>query len=697
MKTLLIDNYDSFTYNLFHLIGQVNGEEPLVFHNDQLTYEEIAELHFDNIVLSPGPGHPGRPRDFGVCRELIARADVPLLGVCLGHQGLALEAGAAIGHAPEPVHGRIDTIWHDGSPLFHGVPSPLDVVRYHSLLVQEPLPLRLRKTAWNADGLIMALQHADRPRWGLQFHPESVCTEHGALLLRNFRDLTRRLHRRPPPVPPRAREAFASLPDPARPAARCRLAVRKLALWRDPESVFLALFADQPTSFWLDSSLLADGLSRFSFLGAGDGPLSKLLTYEVASRQLTITRRGVRTQTACTSLFDALRAELRELECEVPELPFGFACGLVGYLGYELKAETGGQGAHSASTPDAALLLADRVLAFDHDAHEIYLLQLVLLPADAAAVAWFDETERRLATIGPAPPLELPAAVPGPEPLGEPRHDRADYLALVARCLAEIRDGESYEICLTNRVRIPCADAVDPLLLYRVLRRINPAPYAAFLRFPDVTVLCSSPERFLRIDRDGLVESKPIKGTRPRAADPDQDARLRDELRTCVKDRAENLMIVDLLRNDLGRICRLGSVHVPHLMAVESYATVHQLVSTIRGRLRAGVSAIDCVRSAFPGGSMTGAPKLRTLEILDRLEGGARGVYSGALGYLSVHGAADLNIVIRTLVKTAAGLELGIGGAVVALSDPEAEFAETLLKARAPLLAVRIAEALART
>lgn len=717
MKTLLIDNYDSFTYNLFHLIGQVNGEEPLVFHNDQITYEEIAQLEFDNIVLSPGPGHPGRPRDFGVCRDLIARADVPLLGVCLGHQGLALDAGAAIGHAPEPVHGRIDTIWHDGSPLFQGVPSPLRVVRYHSLLVQEPLPPPLRKTAWNADGLIMALQHADRPRWGLQFHPESICTEHGARLLRNFRDLAwrdlawrdlawrdpaRRVHQRARGLP-RETAAPDSLPSPARPAARCRLAVRKLALWRDPEPVFLGLFGNSPTSFWLDSSLIADGLSRFSFLGAGDGPLSKLLTYEVASRRLTVVQRGARTQTACTSLFDALRAELRELESEVPaqslaELPFGFTCGLVGYLGYELKAETGGHGAHRASTPDAALLLADRVLAFDHHAQEIYLLQLVPPHEDAAAAAWFDETERRLTELAPAPPLELPSPLPDLDPLGALRHDRDAYLALIARCLGEIRDGESYEICLTNRVRIPCADAVDPLLLYRVLRRINPAPYAAFLRFPDVTVLCSSPERFLRIDRDGLVESKPIKGTRPRApADPHEDARLRDELRTCVKDRAENLMIVDLLRNDLGRICRLGSVHVPHLMAVESYATVHQLVSTIRGQLRPGVTALDCVRSAFPGGSMTGAPKLRTLEILDRLEGGARGVYSGALGYLSAHGAADLNIVIRTLVKTAAGLELGIGGAVVALSEPEAEFAETLLKARAPLLAVRIAEALARS
>ena len=231
-------------------------------------------------------------------------------------------------------------------------------------------------------------------------------------------------------------------------------------------------------------------------------------------------------------------------------------------------------------------------------------------------------------------------------------------------------------------------ESLDPLRAYRALRARNPAPFAALLRLGEQSVLSSSPERFLRVDRDGVVESRPMKGTAARAAEPFEDACRAAELRRDRKTRAENLMIADLVRNDLGRVSALGTVEVPALMSVEPYATVHQMVTVVRGRLREGCDAIDCVRAAFPPGSMTGAPKLRTLEILDRLEGRPRGVYSGALGFFAVNGTADLNVVIRTLVASSDGLSVGAGGAIVAASDPEAELEEMLLKARSVLATV---------
>jgi para-aminobenzoate synthetase len=267
-----------------------------------------------------------------------------------------------------------------------------------------------------------------------------------------------------------------------------------------------------------------------------------------------------------------------------------------------------------------------------------------------------------------------------------PRHGRGAYLDRIADCLEEIRDGESYEICLTNAVAAPMT--IDPRRTFSWLRRKSPVPYGALLEFPDVAILSASPERFLTVGRDRVVESKPIKGTRPRGATPADDEALHDDLATNVKDRAENLMIVDLIRNDLNRVCEIGTVHVPKLFDVETYAPVHQLVSTIRGTIRPDASAVDCVRETFPGGSMTGAPKLRTMQIIDRLEDGPRGFYSGALGWFGLSGAADLSIVIRTLTATKGCVSFGVGGAIVALSDPEEEFEETVVKSRAMVTAL---------
>ncbi|MFV2103638.1 anthranilate synthase component I family protein [Micromonospora sp. LOL_024] len=268
--------------------------------------------------------------------------------------------------------------------------------------------------------------------------------------------------------------------------------------------------------------------------------------------------------------------------------------------------------------------------------------------------------------------------------LGEQAY--AEAFQAVQRAL---RRGESYEVNLTYQVRMECtADATE---LYRWLRRANPAPYAALLRLPAVSVLSSSPERFLRVGRNGTVEARPIKGTLPRGRDAAHDGALRLSLGRDPKTFAENLMITDLLRNDLGQVSQLGTIQVPALMVTESYQTVHQLVTTVRGVLRPDVSPVQCVRSAFPGGSMTGAPKLRTMEIIDEVEPVARGVYAGALGYFSHSGDVDLSIVIRTMVLTGNRLSIGIGGGVVAASEVDAERAEAELKAAALLSALRAA------
>jgi para-aminobenzoate synthetase len=250
---------------------------------------------------------------------------------------------------------------------------------------------------------------------------------------------------------------------------------------------------------------------------------------------------------------------------------------------------------------------------------------------------WLDDTAAHLRALPDVSPADRAAnsvlahSVDAEiEKLVEFRHDKEAYLKRINSCLEEIQNGESYEICLTNLAT--ARTRIDALSTYLALRRISPVPNGAFLAFPDVAVLSASPERFMSIGTDRLVESKPIKGTRPRGSTSAEDEQLRGDLLSTEKDQAENLMIVDLVRNDLNKVCEIGSVHVPDLFQVETYAIVHQLVSTIRGVLRCDRSPVDCVQAAFPGGSMTGAPKVRTMEIIDRLEDGPREVYSGKPG-----------------------------------------------------------------
>jgi para-aminobenzoate synthetase len=684
LRTLLLDNHDSYTFNLFQLIAEVNGTEPTVIVNDDPALASLRLEEFDNIVISPGPGRPQQPRDVGLVDDLLRRTTLPVLGVCLGHQLIAHVAGATVEAAPEPRHGHLAKVVHTGDDLFEGIPGEFIAVRYHSLCVREPLPPELEVTARADDGVVMALRHRNLPRWGVQFHPESIASRYGLELIRNFAELTRRRRATSTPAGPSA----AGAPEPAgTPAADLRLISAVVPTAADTEAIFGALYEDSANCFWLDSSRVEPGLSRFSFLGDASGPLSEVLTYRLGTGAVKIRDAGgVRVTTG--SIFDVLEERLRQRRLPETHLPFDFTGGYVGYFGYELKAECGANPRHTSPTPDAAWIFADRLVAVDHEEGVTYILAVHGPAGRDGAVDWLDRTAAVLVDLAPASaPESVALGDGGTDAAAHLVRDQAGYEADIEECRRQLTRGESYEICLTNKLHVPFAE--EDAAFYRRLRRVNPAPYSAFLRVDDIAVFCSSPERFLKIERDRQVQSKPIKGTAPRHPDPARDAQIAADLAADAKTQAENLMIVDLLRNDLGQVCEIGSVHVDPFMAVESYQTVHQLVSTVRGVLKPDVTPMATVRHCFPGGSMTGAPKQRTMEIIDRLETEARGVYSGTLGFFGLTGGADLNIVIRTAVRQDDRLSIGAGGAIVLGSDTREEYEEMLLKAAAPLRAYR--------
>ena len=686
MKTLIIDNYDSFTFNLYQYVAEIIGEEPIVIRNNQLSINDIKEMVFDNIIISPGPGRPDIIEDFGVCQSVIEDINVPILGVCLGHQGIAYKFGGKINHAPEAMHGRISKIYHDGKYIFKNIPNGFKAVRYHSLIVDNDIPSYLEKIAWTQDGLVMGLAHKEKPIWGVQFHPESICTEYGKSILRNFCNLTEEYYKsntKPSKlnVHTQSSNKISVIPkndNVLKLKTNFKVCVKELEYFKDPEQVFLHFYGDDENAVWLDSSLIVDGFSRFSFMGGSGGEFFSKVSYNSSQKKVVVEKKGVKEEFN-ESIFDYLNRELNEYHIETPGIDFNFNCGFVGYFGYEIRRDCGYDVVYESDLPDAIFLFLDRVIAFDNKYKKMYLLNLVESDKEYKALQWFEMMEEELKNLALKSDIKELAVDSSVEFYLS--RDYKTYTDDISKCLEYIKDGESYEICLTNKINANID--LDPMSYYRVVRRLNPAPYGTYLRFNDIYVAGSSPERFIYIDKDGVVESKPMKGTIKRGETKEKDEQLFCELERDEKSRAENLMICDLLRNDMGIVCEVGSIHVPQLMAVETYSTVHQMISLIRGKLRKGMNAIDCIRACFPGGSMTGTPKKRTMEIIEKLEKEPRGIYSGCIGYLALNNTADFNIVIRTAVITPGKFSVGVGGAIVALSDIQKEFDEIMLKGRA--------------
>jgi para-aminobenzoate synthetase component I len=449
-------------------------------------------------------------------------------------------------------------------------------------------------------------------------------------------------------------------------------------------------FLGQPHLLFLDSAADRERMGRYSFLSAS--PVS------------VIRSKG---PGGAPALEQARALLAPHAAAAVPGLP-PFQGGMAGVLAYDYGAVLERLPApryDDLNLPDAMLGLYDWVIAWDHGTHRAWLISTGMPETGIAQAVRAAERLRWVQRIltgpagGAAARTLLHHAVrpPAPSyPVNDTEHasgiglrssfTHRGYLDAVTRVRDYIIAGDIFQANLSQRLEAPLEE--DPWHLYRRLREVNPAPFAAYLEFDGVYVASASPERFLKAEENGHVETRPIKGTRPRGLSPQHDAALSRSLQDSEKDRAENLMIVDLLRNDLSRVCQPGTVKVPELFTLEGYRTVHHLVSTVVGDLVPGRDTIDLLAATFPGGSITGAPKVRAMEIIAELEPSRRGIYCGSIGYLSTSGAMDTSIVIRTLVAAGGRVTFSVGGGIVADSEPEGEYQETLHKARALITAL---------
>ncbi len=448
-----------------------------------------------------------------------------------------------------------------------------------------------------------------------------------------------------------------------------------------PLSRLFPAFADLSHAVWLDSAMGPGRLGRYSYITA-----DPYLVLQSKGTRVDLIFKDGRLVSKEGNPFDQLQALLRQSPTvTVPGIP-PFQGGALGYFAYELGHHLEDLPRHAVDDfglPEMYLGFYDWALARDHQNGETWLTALYDKDARTAAkrLGWVKQ-RLRLAGATPSPPIQTGS---GTRLDLRSNFTHEKYVAAVRRVKEYIAAGDTYQVNLSQRFDTPLKAA--PWQLFLGLHEVNPAPYAAYLGFDGVQVVSASPEQFLKVEH-GSVETRPIKGTRPRGMSPEQDRTLAEELVCSEKDKAENLMIVDLLRNDLGRVCRTGSISVPQLWALESYPTVHHLVSTVVGELPPERDNVELLKACFPGGSVTGAPKIRAIEIIDELEPTQRSVYCGAIGYLGFNGAMNTSIVIRTIVYTRGRAYFQVGGGIVADSDPEAEYLETLDKARGLVMAL---------
>ncbi len=710
----ILDNFDSFTFNLYQYFGEL-GEEVVALRRDQCTIDAIEELKPELIVISPGPCAP-RDAQFTLTVIDYFKGKVPILGVCLGHQAIGEILGGEVIRAKAPVHGKVSEIHHDGQGVFFQLPNPLTVTRYHSLaLRRESLPEELLITAETADGEIMGIRHRELPLEGVQFHPEAILTEKGHDLLGNA-----------------VKNARTWWQARIQSGHNSPWVIQELAIDFQPIEL-LEAFKESEYPFFLDSGRNYGGLGRYSFMGAFPFLQASACRDGVEVKRFD-GEEGLNSKEDLSSLIGQEWLAYPEGESlkilddlveryRVPNpTEFPFVGGAVGFWTYDLKDELEKMpqsGINDLDLPLWRFSWYDGIVVYDHENRRYTLLACGMTESGECRRALAQARVERLVGVlegflegrggkGDHPGTaaayqrqigarigtqqERSGTYQGhdeSQDMEQPQErvhytvSKEQYLLDLQRVIDYIYAGDIYQANLTQRFQFPYTK--EPMALYKALHAHNPAPFAAFLPYEDFQILSSSPERFVQISAQGEIETRPIKGTRPRGKTPEEDEAYARELTESTKDRAELTMIIDLQRNDLGRICRYGSVRVTDLIRLEQYPTVWHLVSTIVGKLKPELKTSEILKAIFPGGSITGAPKIRAMEIIEELEPYKRGLYTGSIGYMGFDGAWDTNIVIRTILLKDGQAYFNGGGGIVADSVPEEEYQEALQKVKALL------------
>lgn len=438
-----------------------------------------------------------------------------------------------------------------------------------------------------------------------------------------------------------------------------------------------SLVKDEPYSFFLDSAVDRKKLGRYSFIG-----YNPFLIFKSKNSKIDICKDG-NTTTFYGDPLEKLREILSFYKMDYQtELPF--IGGAVGYLGYDLCHHIENlprRAIDDVEIPDCYFGVYDGIIIIDHLKDEVYIAALGIKSPEEEII----QDIRNRIKSGEEKGITSQVTIKKKPINLKSNFKIEDYIKTVNKIKDYIKSGDVYQVNMTQRYE--CDLEITPFELYKKLRGINPAPFASYIDIGEVQIVSSSPERFIRI-KNRIIETRPIKGTRPRGKTPEEDVKNREELLSSEKDKAELLMIVDLERNDLGRVSQTGTVKVTELFCLEEYATVYHLVSTVVGKLKDGYDVIDCIKATFPGGSITGAPKIRSMEIIDELEPTQRNIYTGSIGYIGFNGNTDLNIVIRTIVCKNAKAYFQVGGGIVWDSDAELEYEETLHKAKALIRAL---------